>query len=169
MCTVNFAQLALVLNLNVKRASNFKRIQHFVKGYLFVKDALFNSLGHFMATKENGLPWVWIARIGNFMPNVGGIEIFFVAWKTRGFNFEDTHLTKLPRINTLIFIIAIAFIWALKTGEYQLENGHQIHTKNFKDCKTKLFSIFRVGLDHLKEKLLNFLNLGQEIKLMSCT
>lgn len=102
-----------------------------------------------------------------------GIEVFFGACKTRGFNFEDTHLTKLPRINTLIFILAIAFIWALKTGEYQIENGHQIPIKHFsnqgENRRAKLFSIFRIGLDHLKERLLNFLNLNQEIKLLSCT
>lgn len=35
MCTVNFAQLALVVNPSVKVDSNFKRIQRFVKGYSF--------------------------------------------------------------------------------------------------------------------------------------
>ncbi len=35
MCTVNFAQLALVVNPSVQVDSNFKRIQRFVKGYRF--------------------------------------------------------------------------------------------------------------------------------------
>jgi len=35
MCTVNFAQLALVVNPSVQVDSNFKRIQRFVKGYSF--------------------------------------------------------------------------------------------------------------------------------------
>jgi hypothetical protein len=98
-----------------------------------------------------------------------GIEVFFGCLKKRGFNFEDTHLTKLERINTLIFILAIAFIWAFKTGEILLENGHQIPIKNLKNRKAKLYSIFRVGLDHLKHKLLNFLSLFNEIELLSCT
>ena len=98
-----------------------------------------------------------------------GIEVFFSACKTRGFNFEDTHLTKLDRINTLCFLLAIAFIWALKTGEFLLENGHQIPIKSLKERKTKLFSIFRLGLDFIKHKLLNFLSLFFEIGLLSCT
>ena len=98
-----------------------------------------------------------------------GIEVFFGCCKKRGFNFESTHLTKLERINTLIFILAIAFIWALKTGEFLLEQGHQIPIKNLKKRKAKLFSIFRIGLDHIKRKLLNFLSLYYEIRLLSCT
>lgn len=98
-----------------------------------------------------------------------GIEVFFGALKKRGFNFEDTHLTKLERINTLMFILAIAFIWALKTGEWLLDNGHQIPIKKLKNRKTKLISIFRLGLDFIKHKLLNFLSLFNETGLLSCT
>ncbi len=98
-----------------------------------------------------------------------GIEVFFSACKKRGFNFEDTHLTKLERIDTLIYILAIAFIWAFKTGEFLVEQGHQIPLKNLKKRKAKLFSIFRIGLDYIKHKLLNFLSLYYEIGLLSCT
>lgn len=98
-----------------------------------------------------------------------GIEVFFGACKKRGFNFEDTHLTHLDRINTLVYILAIAFIWALKTGEFLIDNGHQIPIKKLKNHKARLFSIFRIGLDHLKHKLLNFLSLYNEILFLSCT
>lgn len=98
-----------------------------------------------------------------------GIEVFFGSCKSWGFNFEDTHLTKLERINTLIFILAIAFIWALKTGEVLLDQGHQIPIKQLKSRRAKLFSIFRLGLDYIKHKLLNFLSVFTEIGLLSCT
>jgi len=98
-----------------------------------------------------------------------GIEVFFGCCKRRGFNFEDTHLTKLERINTLIFILAMAFIWALKTGEVLLDKGHQIPIKRLKNRRAKLYSIFRLGLDNIKHKLLNFLSLFFEIGLLSCT
>ena len=98
-----------------------------------------------------------------------GIEVFFAACKTRGFNFEDTHLTKLERINTLCFILAIAFIWAFKTGEFLIDNGHQIPIKNLNERKAKLKSIFRVGLDFIKHSMLNFLSLINHIGLLSCT
>jgi hypothetical protein len=98
-----------------------------------------------------------------------GIEVFFGAFKKRGFNFEDTHLTKLERINTLVFILAIAFIWALKTGEFMIDNGHQIPIKVVKERRVRLYSIFRVGLDRLKLQLLNNLRLWEEIYFLSCT
>ncbi len=98
-----------------------------------------------------------------------GIEVFFAAWKTRGFNFEDTHLTKLERIDTLCFILAIAFIWAFKMGEFLLDNGHQIPIKKLKQRTAKLKSIFRIGLDFIKHKLLNFLSLFHHTRLLSCT
>jgi len=98
-----------------------------------------------------------------------GIEVFFGACKKRGFNFEDTHLTKLNRINTLIYILAIAFIWAMIVGENLIDQGHQIPIKQLKKRKAKLISIFRCGLDYLKRKLLNFLSLFNEIGLLSCT
>lgn len=98
-----------------------------------------------------------------------GIEVFFGACKKRGFNFESTHLTKLERINTLVFILALAFIWALKTGEHLIDNGHQVPIKQLKNRRAKLFSIFRIGLDFIKTKLLNFLSLFNEIGLLSCT
>ena len=98
-----------------------------------------------------------------------GIEVFFGACKRRGFNFEDTHVTKLDRVYNIVFLIAIAFCWALKTGENILNSGHQIPMKKLKNRKTKLYSIFRIGLDRLKELLLNFLNINYEIGLLSCT
>ena len=98
-----------------------------------------------------------------------GIEVFFGACKRRGFNFEDTHVTKLDRVSNIVFLIAIAFCWAMKTGETLLENGHQIPVKKLKSRKAKLYSIFRIGLDRLKELLLNFLSVTYEIGLLSCT
>lgn len=98
-----------------------------------------------------------------------GIEVFFAACKTRGFNFEDTHVVKLDRIYKLVFLIAIAFIWAIKTGEWLLNNGYTIPIKKLEKRKAKLYSIFRVGFDHLQELLLNFIPFNSLIPLLSCT
>lgn len=110
-----------------------------------------------------------LARGGRLYAERWGIEVFFGSLKTRGFNFEDTHLKALERIDAVMFILAIAFVWCLKTGEYLLENGHQVPLKQLERRKAKLVSIFRLGLDHLKHKLLNFLSLYLEIKFLSCT
>lgn len=98
-----------------------------------------------------------------------GIEVFFGACKTRGFNFEDTHVSNRERLSNLMFIMGIAFCWALKTGLWMLENGYRITIKKLKSRKTKLVSIFRLGLDRLRIKLLNFLETYQEIFILSCT
>lgn len=98
-----------------------------------------------------------------------GIEVFFGACKTRGFNFEDTHVSHTERLSNLMFIIGIAFCWALKTGLWMMENGTRITIKKIKGRKAKVISIFRLGLDNLRIKLLNFLSTYQEIFILSCT
>lgn len=112
---------------------------------------------------------VSVKHAKNYYGERWGIEVFFGACKKRGFNFEDTHVTKPDRISNIVFLIAIAFCWALKTGEHLLDNGHQIPIKKLKKRRARLFSIFRIGLDRLKELLLNFFNLNIEIRLLSCT
>lgn len=49
------------------------------------------------------------------------IESLFGSLKTKGFNLEDTHLTKLDRLSKLMAILAIGFCWAHKIGEWQNE------------------------------------------------
>jgi hypothetical protein len=46
------------------------------------------------------------------------IETLFGCLKTRGFCFEDTHLTEGERINKLVALLALAFTWAHLTGEW---------------------------------------------------
>ena len=79
------------------------------------------------------------------------IETLFSAFKSRGFNFESTHLTKLHRIEKLIALLAIAFCWAHLIGEWRcLQRPLKIKKHGAKEQ-----SIFRYGLDHLTYCLLN--------------
>jgi len=71
------------------------------------------------------------------------IETLFSHLKTRGFRREDTHLTCSKRIEKLLFILAIAFCWALKTGELQAKKRPIKIKKHGRTEK----SIFRVGFD----------------------
>ncbi|CAM3232519.1 Transposase [Deinococcus deserti] len=49
------------------------------------------------------------------------------ALKTRGFNLEDTGLTRAERASTLLAVVSIAFIWACVTGELQeVKQGVQL-------------------------------------------
>ena len=42
----------------------------------------------------------------------------FKAFKSQGFNLEDTHLTKKERIEKLLALMAIAFVWSYIAGEF---------------------------------------------------
>lgn len=45
------------------------------------------------------------------------VETLFGCLKSRGFNFEDTHLTDPKRLSKLIGLLALAFAWTYRTGE----------------------------------------------------
>jgi len=79
------------------------------------------------------------------------IETLFGCLKTRGFNFESIHLTDTERIKKLVAILAIAFCLCHITGEWaQTQNPIKI-----KKHGRKAISIFRYGLDILREIVLN--------------
>ena len=46
------------------------------------------------------------------------IETMFKSFKSKGFNLEDTHLTKKDRIEKLLALMAIAFVWSYIAGEF---------------------------------------------------
>ncbi|QLG10677.1 IS4 family transposase [Deinococcus sp. D7000] len=73
------------------------------------------------------------------------------ALKTRGFNLEDTGLTRAERISTLLTAVSVSFIWACVTGEF-LARLSRIKKKNH---GYGVVSVFRLGLDHLQDLLLH--------------
>jgi hypothetical protein len=80
------------------------------------------------------------------------IESLFSCLKGRGFNFEDTHITNQERIKKLLALLAIAFCWAHKTGEWQHEACEPIKIKTH---GRPAVSLFRYGLDYLVEAVVN--------------
>lgn len=100
-----------------------------------------------------------------------GIETLFGCLKSRGFDFEQTHLQKRPRIERLMFLLSLAYCLAIKTGEIKT-NGQAIRRKNH---GRRIKSLFRTGLDHLQNLLVN-LHIRSKwnefnilAKLLSCT
>jgi len=75
------------------------------------------------------------------------IEEMFESVKTRGFCLEATRICKPQRLRRLIAIIALAFIWAVRVGEF-LAKKKPIK-RNQEGRRTR--SIFRVGLDELTQ------------------
>jgi hypothetical protein len=99
------------------------------------------------------------------------IETLFGCLKSRGFRFEDTHLTKPERISKLFSLLAITFVWAYLTAEWLFKKQKLIPFK--KTINRPLKSVFRYGFEHLRNIILNlqqnFQSFIQVVKLLSCT
>ena len=77
------------------------------------------------------------------------IEQMFSHWKSRGFDFESTHITNRKRLMGLIGLIALAYTivhqWGLRLNQ-KLAIKRKKHGYLAK-------SIFRYGLDNLKHAM----------------
>ena len=71
--------------------------------------------------------------------------------KTRGFNLEDTHMTNHERVSKLVAVLAIAFCWAHKIGEWL----HETKPIRLKSHERRAKSIFRYGFDQIRRYLVN--------------
>jgi hypothetical protein len=79
------------------------------------------------------------------------IEMCFKAMKSSGFDIEKTHLQDIQRIEKLILLVMIAFVWCYKVGIYL----HQIKPIAIKKHGRKAKSIFKYGLSFLANIFLN--------------
>jgi hypothetical protein len=97
------------------------------------------------------------------------IETMFRAMKSSGFNMEDTHLTDLDRLSTLMAIIAIAFVWAYLVG---IDKHKNINPIKLKKHGRRAYSFFKYGLIRIAHAVLNTLNtsdFNKCVKVLSCT
>ncbi len=79
------------------------------------------------------------------------IEMCFKAMKSSGFDIEKTHLQEIQRLEKLILLVMIAFVWSYKVGIYL----HQLNPIQIKKHGRKAKSIFKCGLYFLANTLLN--------------
>ena len=95
------------------------------------------------------------------------IEMCFKSFKSSGFDIEKTHLQDIQRIEKLILLVMIAFVWCYKVGIYL----HQITPIKIKKHTRKAKSIFKYGLNLIANILLNAQNQSNiDIsKFLSCT
>jgi len=97
------------------------------------------------------------------------IETMFRAFKSSGFNFEDTHLTDPERLSKMLALICVAFIWVYLVGIARNNNGNPIQIKKH---GRKAVSLFKHGLIFLAYALLNPLSIKDLmscIQILSCT
>ena len=85
--------------------------------------------------------------------------MLFSAFKKRGFNLEETHMSANEKIDSLIAILSLAFVWSHAIGEWLNE------TKPIKLLKHgyKAKSIFLYGLEYLFETFLHSESRGKQL------
>jgi len=87
------------------------------------------------------------------------IETLFSAFKRRGFNLEETHMSDPKKLDTLFTILSLAFVWSHTIGEW-LNEREPIKTLKH-GCKAK--SLFLYGLEYLARILLNYEHFSKEL------
>ncbi|MDE3046249.1 MAG: transposase, partial [Verrucomicrobiota bacterium] len=92
------------------------------------------------------------------------IETMFGCLKTRRFRMEDTHITDPDKIEKVVFVLAIAFCWAYRTGDIQ----DRIRAIEIKTHGRKARSLFREGLNLIRRAILGRWVLRKFRRLLSC-
>lgn len=82
------------------------------------------------------------------------IETMFGCLKSRGFNFEETHLTMPEKIGRLLMLLGLGLCLAMLMGELQVEVLKKVEMK-LKKNRRYAKSLFRIGLDALQNSLFN--------------
>jgi hypothetical protein len=79
------------------------------------------------------------------------IEVLFQALKSRGFNFEETHVKDEDRLKRLFAVLALAFCWAYHVGAWR----HAVKPIRIKKHERPARSIFRYGFDWIRHIVFN--------------
>lgn len=79
------------------------------------------------------------------------IEHMFKAFKSAGFNLEDTRIINPDKLQTLTSVMAIAFCAAYQLGDKQ----HQEQPIETKKHGYKQYSLFRHGLNIIRNSMIN--------------
>lgn len=77
------------------------------------------------------------------------IETLFGCLKTRGFNFENTHMVHFDRIEKILALLSITFTFSYVVGIWR----NSITPIKMKKHQRKSQSFFRYGLDYLRKIL----------------
>lgn len=103
------------------------------------------------------------------MPRGGALKLFLAFSRTRGFCLESTHLTDTERLSKLLALLSIALCWTFLVGDWL----HQLKPLSIKKHGRRAKSLFRYGLDYLRNMMLNLEQKIDEfvdaLQFLSCT
>jgi hypothetical protein len=139
----------LVKNLRNGEFIVLKGLRYLGKNYLGPKvkiAALRNDKGELIILATNDNAEIAIKTYAKRW----SIESLFGCLKTRGFNFENTHLVHLDRINKLLALLAITFTLCHVLGIWR----NEIEPIKIKRHQRKAKSLFRHGLDFLQKNII---------------
>lgn len=80
------------------------------------------------------------------------VETLFKSLKSSGFDIENTHLQDIRRIEKLLCMVMIAFVWCYKVGDYLDRHVKPIPIKKHGH---RAKSVFKYGLEYISNVLLN--------------
>lgn len=83
------------------------------------------------------------------------IETLFCSLKSKGWQLENTHITDTKRLEKLVALLAVAFVWAHRIGEFEAKQK-PIPLKKLRRQKRPQNSFFRLGLDSLRDLITSF-------------
>ena len=86
------------------------------------------------------------------------IETLFGCLKSRGFCLEATHLTETERVSRLMCLLALAFCWAMLSGQFATARKPLKRKKHGRLEK----SLFRAGIDYLRRLFCRSTNNGEK-------
>ena len=95
------------------------------------------------------------------------IETAFRALKSSGYNIERTHLTEMDRVEKMLALVLIAFVWAYKIGIFL----NTLKPITIKKHGRRAYSLFKYGLNALA-KVLNsndLIKFREFSEFLSCT
>jgi len=78
------------------------------------------------------------------------IETMFKAFKTHGFNIEDTNLQDLDRVKKLTALVSLAFCWCYLIGTLEIKAGKIIPIRKHGRPQ---YTVFYFGLELLSEAI----------------
>ena len=96
---------------------------------------------------------LWKKRIGKQYRKRWKIEYCFKHLKTNGFNLEQVAFQDTNKIRLLISFVIVAYILAIEQGILQEKHKPVRHIRSGSGKKYRSVSVFRDGLQKLKEKL----------------